>query len=145
MASQSLSEKIPDKIVCHFYKQIFCSKCSKMLQITYNCSDGSYAPLNMCIVQQTFLLIVDDTICIHINATQDYERMHYTVFCISRKRKRVKYHVRLHGDAKKKYGGSCLHSCNFWVLSFHIISICFLNNNWVIQTKTSNHIAANNF
>ena len=33
----------------------------------------------MCIVQQTFLLIVDDTICIHINVTQDCERTHYII------------------------------------------------------------------
>ena len=45
----------------------------------YNCSYCSYTPLNMCIVQQTFLLIVDDTNCIHINATQDCEHMHYII------------------------------------------------------------------
>ena len=30
-------------------------------------------------MQQTFLYIVDDTICIHINTVQDCEHMHYII------------------------------------------------------------------
>ena len=55
----------------------------------------------------------------HIQLTNE-TNIDFCGLCISRKRKRVKHHVKLHGDAKKKYGGSCLHSCNVWELSFHI-------------------------